>query len=334
MRTHKQTRVYFTDSSSSEDEGYDSTYSDPDYTRTRPQRRSRNNNNVNSSSSCTPLQVSDLTVQMEETAPEIGSSRRSNNRGAVARRCGRPLKNNNNNKGEQGRRSRQPSHRLQARPPRRRRSSNLHQRPSTSNTSREVLPRQRTILSWMIDKEIIQENEQVWYLDKSRHAMLQDGKITRAGVLCCCCYKVITVHEFEDHAERSDPKWPYDSIYLVRLQSYLLSFMVKALQREDEVQRRAFNLIQPQTIASDRNDGVCMIWADGGDLICCERCPSTFHPNCLDMEVRLIDQYCTPPGDKNIPQGDWLCPHCVCKFCGAGSSSSLTLTACLLCEMQ
>ncbi|KAJ0105013.1 hypothetical protein Patl1_18415 [Pistacia atlantica] len=335
MRTRKQTMIYLNHSGSSEDEGYDSTYSDPDYTRTRPQRRSRNNN-VSSSSSSAPLQIADRNVQMEETAPETGSSSRSNNGGAVKRRRRRPPKNNSINNGEQGRRSRRPSIRLQARPPRRRRSSNLHQRPSTSNTSRDVLPRQRTILSWLIDKEIIQENEQVWYMDKSRHAALQEGKITRAGVLCRCCYKVITVHEFEDHAERSTLKRPYDNIYLVRLQSYLLSYLVKALQGEDEVSRRAFNLIQPQTIASDQNDDACMICADGGDLICCERCPSTFHPNCLDLEVRLIDQYCTPPGTwlPNIPQGDWLCPHCVCKFCGAGSSSSLTLTACVLCEMQ
>ncbi|XP_044485277.1 increased DNA methylation 1-like [Mangifera indica] len=281
MRTRKQKRIYFSHLNSSEDEGYDSTYSDPDYTIIRQQRRSRSNN-VGSSSSNAPTQMADRTVQMEGTTPEIGSSSRSNNGSAVERRCGRRP----NYGGERGPLSRQPSNRLLARTTRRSRSSDLHQTPSTSNNSSEVLSSKKTVLSWLIDKEIIQKNEQVWYMDESHNVVLQKGKITPAGVLCCCCDKVITVHEFEGHAQRRDLKMPYDNIYLVRLQSYLLSIMVKALQREDEV---TFNLIQLHKIASDRNDDACI----------------------------------------NVPQGDWLCPRCVCKFCGAGSN-----TECLECEMK
>lgn len=277
MRTRKHKRIYFSQSNSSEDEGYDSTYLDPDYTIIRQQRRCRSNN-VGSSSSNAPTLMADCTVQMEGTTPEIGSSSRSYNGSAVERRRGRRPSNG----GEQGPLSRQPSNRLLARTTRRSRSSDLHQTPSTSNNSSEVLSSKKTVLSWLIDKEIIQKNEQVWYMDESHNVVLQKGKITPAGVLCCCCDKVITVHEFEGHAQRRDLKMPYDNIYLVRLQSYLLSIMVKALQREDEV---TFNLIQLHTIASDRNDDACIVCADGGDLICCHQCPSTYHLNCLDMEV-------------------------------------------------
>lgn len=51
----------------------------------------------------------------------------------------------------------------------------------------------------------------------------------------------------------------------------------------------------------DEHQEWCTECRDGGDLICCENCPASYHIGCLD-----------PPLAK-IPEGVWLCPRCGCK---------------------
>lgn len=49
------------------------------------------------------------------------------------------------------------------------------------------------------------------------------------------------------------------------------------------------------------NDGSCyecVICNLGGDLLCCDGCPKTYHITCLD------------PPLKKIPNGKWQCPNC------------------------
>ncbi|XP_030754921.1 PHD finger protein 12 [Sitophilus oryzae] len=49
------------------------------------------------------------------------------------------------------------------------------------------------------------------------------------------------------------------------------------------------------------NHDSCDACGEGGDLICCDKCPSSFHLGCHD-----------PPLDfKDIPQGEWLCHSCI-----------------------
>ncbi|CAB3256774.1 unnamed protein product [Arctia plantaginis] len=49
------------------------------------------------------------------------------------------------------------------------------------------------------------------------------------------------------------------------------------------------------------NHDSCDACGEGGDLICCDRCPASFHLGCYD-----------PPLDENdIPAGLWLCKECL-----------------------
>ncbi|XP_055600727.1 chromodomain-helicase-DNA-binding protein Mi-2 homolog [Uranotaenia lowii] len=50
----------------------------------------------------------------------------------------------------------------------------------------------------------------------------------------------------------------------------------------------------------DEHQEFCRICKDGGELLCCESCPSAYHTFCL-----------TPPLDE-IPDEDWRCPRCSC----------------------
>ncbi|KAL5748388.1 hypothetical protein ACOSQ2_025685 [Xanthoceras sorbifolium] len=89
---------------------------------------------------------------------------------------------------------------------------------------------------------------------------------------------------------------------------------------------------------SDESDDACMICADGGDLICCDTCPSTFHYSCMGMQCRVV--YCLYHlcfwelldfELQNIPKEDWHCYYCLCKYCLIPSG---TVESCMQCEKK
>lgn len=49
------------------------------------------------------------------------------------------------------------------------------------------------------------------------------------------------------------------------------------------------------------NHDFCDACGEGGDLICCDKCPSSFHLGCHDPPLNFND----------IPKGDWLCHSCI-----------------------
>ncbi|KAF5307970.1 hypothetical protein FQR65_LT06537 [Abscondita terminalis] len=50
----------------------------------------------------------------------------------------------------------------------------------------------------------------------------------------------------------------------------------------------------------DEHQEYCRICKDGGELLCCDSCPSAYHTHCLN------------PPLTDIPDGDWKCPRCGC----------------------
>lgn len=51
------------------------------------------------------------------------------------------------------------------------------------------------------------------------------------------------------------------------------------------------------------NHDSCDSCGEGGDLLCCDRCPASFHLECHDP----------PLEQKDIPSGEWICHKCRCK---------------------
>lgn len=52
----------------------------------------------------------------------------------------------------------------------------------------------------------------------------------------------------------------------------------------------------------DHHMEFCRVCKDGGELLCCDSCPSSYHIHCLN------------PPLPEIPNGEWICPRCTVKL--------------------
>ncbi|XP_018436938.2 increased DNA methylation 1 [Raphanus sativus] len=179
----------------------------------------------------------------------------------------------------------------------------------------------RTLLSWLIDCGVVQVREKVQYMNHQCTKVMLEGWVTRAGIHCACCSKILTISRFEIHAGSKSCQ-PFQNIYL-ESGSSLLHCQIRAWNMQKGAKNLGFHRVDAD--GDDPHDDACGICGDGGDLLCCDGCPSTYHQACLGIEV--------------LPVGDWHCPNCTCKFCDAvvhsgGEEENPSLLSCNMCERK
>ncbi|XP_054821184.1 uncharacterized protein LOC129320061 [Prosopis cineraria] len=179
----------------------------------------------------------------------------------------------------------------------------------------------RTVLSWLIDSRTVALSQKVQY--RRRKRVVLEGWIANDGIHCGCCSKILTVSKFEIHAG-SKLRQPFQNIYLDSGVS-LLQCQIDAWNRQENSEKISYHSVDID--GDDPNDDTCGICGDGGALICCDGCPSTFHQSCLSI--------------KMLPPGEWHCPNCTCKFCAIasgtvkkGDAAACALLTCNLCEKK
>ncbi|KAI5075515.1 hypothetical protein GOP47_0009591 [Adiantum capillus-veneris] len=192
----------------------------------------------------------------------------------------------------------------------------LEVRPSSScmdDSSEEFsCQSKRTVLSWLLTRGAVLETERVSCVDQVSNEVLKEGISTREGILCRCCKGVYTVRGFEEHGgnQRERP-----NCYLLFASGKTFSdYQLEAWDMEMDL-RRTENY--KGVSASDTNDDTCLVCGDGGVLLCCDFCPSTFHASCLQLD--------------NVPEGNWYCPKCCCGVC-KGKYNTEDEAVCSQCE--
>ena len=60
---------------------------------------------------------------------------------------------------------------------------------------------------------------------------------------------------------------------------------------------------QEEPAPNDYHNEFCKVCKDGGELLCCDSCPSAYHTFCLN-----------PPLRGGVPDEEWVCPRCSVSF--------------------
>ncbi|CAN8287420.1 unnamed protein product [Cochlearia groenlandica] len=115
----------------------------------------------------------------------------------------------------------------------------------------------------------------------ARGKKLLEGYKMGAGIYCYCCKSEVSPSVFEAHAGWASRRKPYFYIYTsngVSLHEWAITFS------------------QGRNYSANDNDNLCVICADGGNLLICDSCPRAFHIECVSL--------------PSIPRGNWHCKYC------------------------
>ncbi|KAL3638814.1 hypothetical protein CASFOL_016721 [Castilleja foliolosa] len=161
----------------------------------------------------------------------------------------------------------------------------------------------RNLIAWMLDFGSVPIGGKVKCRKGRGRKILLEGKVTKEGICCDCCDKTYGIQEFEAHAGGTIGK-SFEDVYL---DSGVSLFQCLNDAWKKHVKNDNIGFAHVDVEGDDPNDDTCNVCGDGGDLICCDSCPSTFHHGCLCIKV---------------PSGDWHCVYCSCKFCGVACASA------------
>ncbi|KAL6844285.1 hypothetical protein ACP4OV_025958 [Aristida adscensionis] len=160
----------------------------------------------------------------------------------------------------------------------------------------------KTVICWLIATGFVTVKDVIQYRDLKSNKVVKDGRVTWEGIICNCCTNTLSVSDFKAHAGCSLPKSSL-GLFLQSGKSYTLC-QVEAWSAE--YMSRRSNACGRKVEAIDENDDTCGFCGDGGELLCCDNCPSTYHQACLST--------------KELPEGSWYCHNCTCQICGRSIS--------------
>ncbi|XP_057531300.1 increased DNA methylation 1 [Amaranthus tricolor] len=178
-------------------------------------------------------------------------------------------------------------------------------------TDKWTLVGKRTIFSWLISSGTILINEAVQYRDLKDDTVVKEGLITKDGILCNCCSEMFSVSKFKIHAGFNLNR-PCLNLFVGSGKPYTLC-QLQAWSAEYKVRRSGTGTPLVPLDEYDKNDDSCGLCGEGGELLCCDNCPSTYHQSCLSAE--------------EIPEGSWYCSNCTCQVCGALAVNAGTLNS-------
>ncbi|GJM96603.1 hypothetical protein PR202_ga13458 [Eleusine coracana subsp. coracana] len=128
----------------------------------------------------------------------------------------------------------------------------------------------RSIISWLIDLDVLSVNSKLKCMDDCHSEVLLQGTVTRDGINCSCCTKILTVHEFVVHAG-GEVKKSFRNILVDELDIDLLHCLINAWNKQSEKEKQAFF-----PISTEGDDRMMTHVALPSDNWCCANCSCKF----------------------------------------------------------
>ncbi|CAN1329453.1 Increased DNA methylation 1 [Linum perenne] len=179
-----------------------------------------------------------------------------------------------------------------------------------------------TVVSWLVDNNVILPREKVFYRTSKNGDPKPKGKVTREGIKCFCCKKVFSLSSFEVHVGNRFLRnfhGPTSSLFLADGRS-LLDCQVQVMHDGKEKIPEG-KPKRSKARCDGQNDDICSFCQYGGDLILCDQCPSSFHGSCLDHTACLKNTG-VKDMDLDHKKGNWFCGK-NCKRIFANLSANL-----------
>uniref|UniRef100_A0ACD5WWV3 Uncharacterized protein n=1 Tax=Avena sativa TaxID=4498 RepID=A0ACD5WWV3_AVESA len=142
----------------------------------------------------------------------------------------------------------------------------------------------KTVLSLLVDKNILLPRFKLTYKQESDGPHIKEGSITRDGIKCRCCNQLFTMESFEVHAG-CNTQFPAAHMFLKDGRS--LSQCLVQLMGENKP-KDSLHVRLKKKYSDMESDSICSICNEGGDILLCDSCPSSFHHACVGLEVLLI----------------------------------------------
>ncbi|KVH62483.1 Acyl-CoA N-acyltransferase [Cynara cardunculus var. scolymus] len=157
----------------------------------------------------------------------------------------------------------------------------------------DLSTRRRCVLSMLIERKIVFQGSKVAYRSRKDGRVMAEGRAYEDGIQCDCCGEFFLLSKFEAHAG-STYRRPAANIFLDDGRSLL------------DCQTQLTHENEPKSTKScDRETGqddFCSFCNDGGELLLCDSCTSSFHASCIGL--------------NGVPDSDyWFCPSCCCQIC-------------------
>ncbi|CAI0398054.1 unnamed protein product [Linum tenue] len=132
----------------------------------------------------------------------------------------------------------------------------------------------------VFEEDVLPDGTEVAYYSRGQKLLV--GYKKGFGIFCSCCDTEVSPSQFEAHAGWASRRKPYLHIYTSNGVS---------------LHELSVSLAKCGKFSTHENDDLCQICKDGGDLVCCDGCPRSFHKECLLL--------------PSVPNDKWYCKFCV-----------------------
>ncbi|XP_019083615.1 PREDICTED: uncharacterized protein LOC104703609 isoform X2 [Camelina sativa] len=132
----------------------------------------------------------------------------------------------------------------------------------------------------VFEDDILPDGTEVGYFLAGKKLLV--GYKKGFGIHCSCCNKVVSPSLFEAHAGCASRRKPFQHIYTTNGVS---------------LHELSVALSMDQRFSIRENDDLCSICRDGGELLCCDTCPRSYHTVCASL--------------PSLPSERWSCKYCV-----------------------